>query len=91
MIKRPLCLAALFLALILLCLPADLWMKDPPEGAEDPSVLTGTVCRIEPGGTAVWLTHTNLSDTGIIRVSFEAETQFSIGNTLRIDDHFKIQ
>ena len=91
MIKRPLCLAALFLALILLCLPAELWIKDPPEGAEDLSVLTGTVSRIEPGGTAVWLTHTNFSDTGIIRVSFEAETHLSIGNTLRIDDNFKIQ
>lgn len=91
MIKRPLCLAALLLALIFLCLPAELWMKDPPEGAEDLPVLTGTVSRIEPGGTAVWLTHTNLSDTGIIRVSFEAETHLSIGNTLRIDDNFKIQ
>ena len=53
--KRPLCLAALLLALVLLCLPTDLWMMDPPTVQECPAILTGTISRMEPGGKTVWL------------------------------------
>lgn len=66
-------------------------MKDPPAAGEQPSFLTGTICRIEPGGRNIWLTDTNYPDTGIILVTFEAETSFSIGNTIRIDNNYKIR
>lgn len=90
-IKRPLCLAALGLALVLLCLPADLWIKDPPAERERPPVLTGIICHMEPDGMTVWLTDTNYLDTGIILVSFEAETSFSIGNTILLENNYKIR
>ena len=90
-IKRPLCLAALGLALVLLCLPADLWIKDPPAERERPPVLTGIICHMEPDGMTVWLTDTNYPDTGIILVSFEAETSFSIGNTILLENNYKIR
>ena len=49
--KRPLCLTALFLTLLLLILPADLWMQASPrpEGRGSPEVLSGEICGIEPG------------------------------------------
>ena len=89
--KRPLCLAALFLTLLLLALPAELWMKASPlpEGRGSPEALTGEICGIDPGGKAVSLRHTNVSDTGIILVYFDAETSFSIGNTIRIEKNFE--
>lgn len=77
--------------LVLLCLPADLWMTDPPAAQECPAVLTGTVCRMEPGGMTVWLTQTNYPGAGIILVTFEAEPSFSIGNTIQIENNFKIR
>lgn len=91
--KRPLCLTALFLTLLLLILPADLWMQASPlpEGRGSPEVLTGEICGIEPGGKAVSLKNTNLSDTGIILVYFDAETLFSIGNTIRIENNFELK
>lgn len=91
--KRPLCLAALFLTLLLLVLPARLWMKASswPKERGSPENLTGEICGIDPGGKAVSLKHTNLSDTGIILVYFDAETPFSIGNTIRIDENFELQ
>ena len=91
--KRPLCLAALVLTLALLVLPAELWMKTSPlpEGRGSPEFLSGEICAIDPGGEAVSLTHTNLSDTGIILVYFDAGTDFSIGNTIRIEKNFELK
>ena len=91
--KRPLCLAAFFLTLLLLLLPAEIWMKASPlpEGRGSPEALTGEICGIDPGGKAVSLKHTNLSDTGIILVYFDAETTFSIGNTIRIEKDFELK
>lgn len=90
--KRPLCLAALVLTLALLLLPGELFFKSSPlEGRGRPELLTGEIRRIEPGGRTVWLAKTNLSGTGIILVQFEAETHFSIGNTIQIDHNFKIR
>lgn len=90
-IKRPLCLAAFLLTLLFLFLPADLFRKTLPEDGKWPDVLVGTIRRIEPDGKKVWLADTNFPDIGIILVSFEAETSYSIGNTIRIDNQFKIQ
>ena len=91
--KRPLCLAALILTLVFLALPAECWMKTSPlqEGRGSPEFLSGEICAIDPGGEAVSLTHTNLSDTGIILVYFDAETDFSIGNTIRIEKNFELK
>lgn len=91
--KRPLGLAAVILTLIFLCLPAELFMDEEPlqEGRGSPSYLTGEICAIDPGGKAVRLKHTNLSDTGIILVYFDAETHFSIGNTIRIENNFELK
>lgn len=89
--KRPLCLTALALAVVLLCLPAELFRKASPDATAHPEILTGTICRMEPGGMTVWLTKTNYPDAGIILVSFEAEPSVSIGNTIRIENHFKIR
>lgn len=89
--KRPLCLTALALAVVLLCLPAELFRKASPDVTAHPEILTGTICRMEPGGMTVWLTKTNYPDAGIILVSFEAEPSVSIGNTIRIENHFKIR
>ena len=91
--KRPLCLAALLLTLVFLFLPARIWMNPEPlpEGREGPEFLTGEIVRIEPGGKAVSLKRTNLSDTGIILVYFNAETQFSVGNTIRIEKNFELR
>ena len=89
--KRPLCLTALALAVVLLCLPAELFRKASPDVTAHPEILTGTICRMEPGGMTVWLTKTNYPDAGIILVSFEAEPSVSIGNTIRIENYFKIR
>lgn len=90
--KRPLCLAALAVVFLLLLLPEGLWFPEPLAGEEKSSdVLTGEICGIEPDGKTVLLRGTNLSDTGIILVSFKAETSFSIGNTIRITDNFKLK
>lgn len=90
--KRPLGLAAVILTIVFLVLPADLWMnfQSLPEGRGSPDFLSGTVCEIAPGGKAVSLKHTNISDTGIILVYFDAEIPFSIGNTIQIDKNFKL-
>lgn len=84
--KRPLCMAALVLTVLLWLLPAGIWMEDPDPAAGPAEPLKGEICRIEPGerGQAVYLKHTNLSRTGIILVYFEAEQSFSIGNTIQI-------
>ncbi len=79
------------LTLLLLCLPASLFLKTWPEEPEWPGTLIGRISYIEPDGKKLWLTDTNFPDIGIILVSFEAETSYSIGNTIRIDHQFKIQ
>ena len=92
--KRPLCLAALVLTLALLVLPAELLDENVPSAGgagEARKFLSGEICAIDPGGEAVSLTHTNLSDTGIILVYFDAETDFSIGNTIRIEKNFELK
>lgn len=90
--KRPLCLTALTVVFLLLLLPAGLWFPKPcaEEEERSPKVLTGEICGIDPDGKTVFLRSTNLSDTGIILVSFKAETSFSIGNTICID-HFQLK
>ena len=84
--KRPLCMAALILTVVLRLLPAGFWMEDPDPAAGPAAPLKGEVCRIEPGerSQAVYLKHTNVSRTGIILVYFDAEQSFSIGNTIQI-------
>ena len=91
--KRPLCLTALLAVLLLLCCPAKVWMRSSclSEGRGSPPFLRGEILRIDPGGGAVYLKHTNASDTGIILVYFEAETSFSIGNTIQIEKNFKLK
>lgn len=60
--KRPLCLTAFALAVVLLCLPAELSEKLHRMPTAPPEILTGTIARMEPGGMTVWLTKTNYPD-----------------------------
>ena len=90
--KRPLCLAALLLTLVFLLLPARIWMNPEPlpEGREGPEFLTGEIVRIEPGGKAVSLNRTNLSDTGISLVYLNAEPPFSVCTPTRVAKNFEL-
>jgi len=83
-------MAVLLLLMILWILPAGIWMKDPyPDGF--PEALTGEIYRIEPReqGQAVYLKNSNISDTGMILVYLDAETKYSIGNTIQITGNYK--
>ena len=91
--KRPLCLAALTVTILLLLLPSEIWMKTSfKEGASSGGELTGEICRIDKRaeGQAIHLKHSNLSDKGIILIYFDAEQPFSIGNTIRIEQPYHI-
>lgn len=95
--KRPLCMAVLAVAALLLLLPSGIWMKaSGPEGAIPAEGLTGKICRMESRneGQAVYLRGTSegcgLSDDEIILIYFEAEQPFSIGNTIRIEPPYRI-
>lgn len=91
--KRPLCLAALLTAFLLLCLPAELFWKSSclSEGRGAPDFISGEVCGLDPDGRTVRLKHTNVSDTGILLVYFKAEQEISIGNLLRIEENFTLK
>ncbi len=92
--KRPLCMAVLSLVAVLWLLPAGIWIKEPsPADKGHADTLTGEVCRMEStkSGQAVYLKHSNISDTGIILVYFDAEQSFSIGNTIRIQGQFELK
>lgn len=91
--KRPLCMAALAVTVLLLLLPSGIWMKAPlPEGVSPGGVLTGEIQRIDKraDGQAVYLKHSNLSDKGIILIYFEAEQHFSVGDTIQIKPPYRI-
>ena len=79
--KRPLCVTVLAAVLLLMLLPSGLWMeKSLPECRKPAEGLTGKICKIEPreDGQAVYLTHSYLSDKGILLIYFDAEQPFSI-------------
>lgn len=91
--KRPLCMAALAVAVLLLLLPSGIWMHaSPPEGVSPTGGITGEICRIEKRaeGQAVHLKHSNISDKGILLIYFDAEQPFSVGNTIRIEPPYRI-
>ena len=91
--KRPLCVTVLAAVLLLMLLPSGLWMeKSLPECRKPAEGLTGKICKIEPreDGQAVYLTHSYLSDKGILLIYFDAEQPFSIGNTIRIEPPYRI-
>ncbi|MEH2956658.1 ComEC/Rec2 family competence protein [Candidatus Merdisoma sp. JLR.KK006] len=95
--KRPLCVAVLAAAALLLLLPSGIWMKASiPEGVSPAEGLTGKVCRMESRneGQAVYLKGTPegccLSDDEILLIYFDAEQPFSIGNTIRIEPPYRI-
>ena len=48
MIKRPLCLIAFFLLLIVWILPKDIWLKKPDIPSGEKITITGTVIKREP-------------------------------------------
>lgn len=79
------------LAVVLLCLPAELLEKLHRMSQLIRRFSPAPSARMEPGGMTVWLTKTNYPDAGIILVSFEAEPSVSIGNTIRIENYFKIR
>lgn len=91
--KRPLCMAALAVTVLLLLLPSGIWMKASfPEGVSPGGELTGEILRIDKRaeGQAVYLKHSNLSDKGIILIYFEAEQPFSVGDTIQIKPPYRI-
>lgn len=91
--KRPLCMAALAVTVLLLLLPSGIWMKAPfPEDVSPGGELTGEILRIDKraDGQAVYLKHSNLSDKGIILIYFEAEQPFSVGDTIQIKPPYRI-
>ena len=46
--KRPLCLIAIFLLLIIWILPKDIWLKQPDIPSGEKIMITGTVIKREP-------------------------------------------
>lgn len=46
--KRPLCLIAIFLLLIIWILPKDIWLKQPDIHSGEKIMITGTVTKREP-------------------------------------------
>ncbi len=91
--KRPLCVAVLALTLLLLLLPAELWMKESTwEDRSRAEGLMGTICKMESRteGQAVYLKSSYPSDKGILLIYFDAEQPFSIGNTIRVEPPYRI-
>lgn len=94
--KRPLCAAALLAMLLLLALPADIWMEDdfPDTGRGQPEAVKGEVESCEPtssGGQAVYLSHSNVSQTSLVLVYLKAETSYSVGNLIQTTGKLKIK
>ena len=92
--KRPLCVAVLALTLLLLLLPAELWMKESTwEDRSRAEGLMGTICKMESRteGQAVYLKSSYPSDKGILLIYFDAEQPFSIGNTIRVEPPYRIR
>ena len=94
-------MAVLLLTVVFWLLPARIWMKDSVFAGDSfaettgkiPACLTGRVWKIEKTskGQAVYLKHSNVSDTGIILVYLNAEQELFIGNILKIKQEFEVQ
>lgn len=94
--KRPLCVAALLAVLLLWALPAGIWMKDdfPDTGPGWPEAVVGEVESTKPssaGGRAVYLSHSNVSETGRVLVYLKADASFSVGNLIQTVGKLKIK
>ncbi len=90
--KRPLCFAVFAVLVLLWLLPAGIWMKDPDPGGGGSftGIPAGRICRMARTGSgqAVYLKTSDLSNTGIILVYFDAEQPFSIGNTIQVKGEY---
>lgn len=87
-IKRPLCVLALAVVLLLLCLPSGMWMSSAPESRMSADGLRGKICGIEPRteGQTIYLK----TSKEMILIYFDAEQPFSIGNTIQIKPPYRI-
>lgn len=86
--KRPLCVIALAVVLLLLYLPSGMWMSSAPESRMSADGLRGKICGIEPRteGQAIYLK----TSKEMILIYFDAEQSFSIGNTIQIKPPYRI-
>lgn len=92
--KRPLCAAALLAVILLWILPSRLfWRESFPDGGpgQIPAVV-GEVEQLErtsSGGQAVYLSHSNISSTGLVLVYLKTDAVCSVGNLIQTTGKLK--